>query len=114
MDIIIVSRHPAAIQFCAAHIADRENWNQYSIFSDKVEFYEGEEVYTVPIKSSVTPADVTGVEVYGNLPMNLAAVAGGLSVIEFGSNPPRGQEYTLADMEVAGAFIASYKVIPIR
>lgn len=91
-DIVIVSRHPAAIQFVKEHLSAR------GIDADRV-----------PVLASATDADVRGRDVYGNLPMHLAAVAWTVWVIEF-DVPPRGQEYTIDDMWKAGARLRSYTV----
>lgn len=91
-DIVIVSRHQAAIQFVKEHLSAR------GIDADKV-----------PVIAQATDADVRGRDVYGNLPMHLAAVAWTVWVIEF-DVPPRGQEYTLDDMKQAGARLRSYTV----
>lgn len=89
MNIIIVSRHPAAIEFIRreARLAD-----------------------DTPVLASATPADVTGAVVYGNLPLHLAALAGLVVAVEFDGDPPRGAEYGLAEMDAAGAHLTKYRV----
>ncbi|WP_322507784.1 CRISPR-associated protein Csx16 [Anaerolinea sp.] len=91
---IIVSRHPGAIEFVRKHLPD---------FAD------------APVISQATENDVQGNEVVGNLPSNLAALASRYIAIEFpAGNAPRGQDYTLEDMENAGAQLVEYRVERIR
>lgn len=59
-------------------------------------------------------ADVRGATVAGNLPLHLAALAEEVWAVEFTGTPPRGAEYTLADMESAGARLVPYRVRAIR
>lgn len=91
-DIVIVSRHPAAIQFVREHLSAR------GIDADRVK-----------VIAQASADDVRGMDVYGNLPMHLAAVAWTVWVIEF-DVPPRGLEYTIEDMHKAGARLRSYTV----
>ena len=93
MKKIIVSRHPAAIEFIRRELPQ---------FVD------------APVLASVTKAEVAGAEVAGNLPLDLAAAAHTVHAVCFRGQPPRGQEYTLADMDAAGAHIQSFVVIPVR
>jgi len=86
---IIVSRHPAAVEF---------------IRRERPEFREA------PVVETATPRDVRRAEVAGNLPLHLAALACKVIAVEFPSAPPRGNEYTLSQMEVAGAYLAEYRV----
>jgi len=90
-ELIIVSRHEAAIEF---------------IREEMPEFKDAE------VKASVRPDDVAGKIVAGNLPLGLAARALIVYAIEFDGAPPRGQEYSLADMREAGAFLAGFIVNP--
>ena len=92
-NVIIVSRHPAAVEFIRR---------------------AGELPASVPVLSSVTAEDVRGKVVYGNLPLHLAAEARAVVAVEFTGPPPRGQEYTLADMEAAGARLRLYRVRPLE
>ena len=71
---VIVSRHPAAIEFIRRELPD---------FSD------------APVVESATSFDVKGKEVAGNLPLHLAALAKSIWAVEFVGTPPRGQEYGL-------------------
>jgi hypothetical protein len=86
---IIVSRHPAAIEFIRR---------------------ERPELADAPVLASAGPEDVRGARVFGNLPLHLAALAVEVWAIEFRGDPPRGQEYGLAEMDAAGAYLASYVV----
>lgn len=89
MKRVIVSRHPAAIQF---------------IREEAPEFAEA------PVLASATEADVRGRVVAGNLPLHLAAEAAVVVAVEFEGAPPRGAEYSLDDMRAAGARLARYVV----
>lgn len=64
----------------------------------------------IPIRAEVTADDVRGKHVVGNLPLHLAALSASVTAIEFAGPPPRGQEYTAADMTAAGARLAVYVV----
>ena len=86
---VIVSRHPAAIEFIRREIPE---------FKD------------APVVSSATVNDVCGAEVAGNLPLDLASYAYCVYAIVFNGTPPRGQEYTLEDMDKAGAAIRFFRV----
>lgn len=87
---VIVSRHPAAIDFIREELPE---------FTD------------APVMASVTPDDVRGKVVAGNLPLHLAAVAATVYAVEFSGAPPRGAEYGVAEMRAAGAQIGGpYKV----
>lgn len=90
MKHIIVSRHPAAVEFIHAELPQ---------FSD------------APVVASATAEDVRGADVAGNLPLDLAAEA---RVVRANVYPegraPRGAEYTLEDMYEAGAAIKSFYV----
>lgn len=89
---LIVSRHPATIEFLRAerpHLAD------------------------VPVIESATADDVRGKIVYGNLPLHLASKAHTVCAVEFYNHAPRGLEYTLEDMITAGAHITQYRVSAI-
>jgi hypothetical protein len=89
---IIVSRHPAAIEF---------------ILREMPEFAGAE------IKGSVNSEDVAGKIVAGNLPLELAAKAEVVFAICFSGPPPRGQEYGLKEMEAAGAKIKAFRVMEV-
>ena len=89
MKRVIVSRHPAAVEF---------------IRSAAPEFTDAE------VLSSATEADVLDRVVAGNLPLHLAALAAEVIAVEFDGEPPRGAEYTAADMAAAGARLRRYRV----
>lgn len=86
---IIVSRHPAAIEFIR---------QEANLPTD------------TPVIAQATAADVAGKTVYGNLPLHLAALAEAVYSVEFTGQPPRGQEYDLAAMVAAGATLRGYRV----
>ena len=54
--------------------------------------------------------DVLDKVVVGNLPMQLATFCRFVIAVEFSGQPPRGAEYSLEDMEKAGAQLSCYKV----
>lgn len=90
MNRIIVSRHPAAIEFIR---------NELPEFSD------------APALASVTADDVRGKDVAGNLPLDLAAEARVVRAIVYpAGRAPRGAEYTIEDMYEAGAAIKAFYV----
>lgn len=66
----------------------------------------------IPVVAEVTAADVRGRHVVGNLPLHLAALCASVTAIEFAGPPPRGAEYTAAEMTAAGARLARYVVTP--
>ncbi len=87
---IIISRHPAAIEFIRAN---------------DVRFL------TAPvITGNATPDDVRGKVVAGNIPLSLASMADEVVAVEFDGAPPRGAEYGAAEMAAAGARLESYVV----
>ena len=86
---LIVSRHEAAIKF---------------IREEMPEFRDAE------VMASVRPDDVDGKVVAGNLPLSFAARALIVYAIGFDGEPPRGQEYSLADMRDAGAKLTGFTV----
>ena len=90
-DIIIVSRHPAAVEWLRQQVP---------------------ELVDAPVLAEATAEDVRGKIVYGNLPLHLAAAAYAVVAIEFSGQPPRGREYSVAGMEVAGAHLRTYTVNP--
>ena len=87
---VIISRHPAAIEFIRA--------NDARFLAAHV------------ITGNATPDDVRGKIVAGNIPLSLAALAEEVVAVEFSGAPPRGAEYTAADMEAAGARLEAYVV----
>jgi hypothetical protein len=88
-DGVIVSRHPAAIEFIRNRV-------------------DGAHLY--PVLESATADDVRGQRMYGNLPLHLATMAESITAVEFSKTPPRGLEYTLEDMKAAGAYLRTYAV----
>ena len=98
---VIVTRHPAAVDFIASRLGGH-------VQDNKIVLGGGEEI---PIIASAFADDVRDAEVYGNLPLHLAALTTSVTAIEFDGASPRGQEYTLADMLAAGARLARYNVI---
>lgn len=92
MKRIIVSRHPAAVEFI------RRELPQFAL---------------APVGATATAEDVAGAEVAGNLPLDLAAEAEVVYALLFAGAPPRGQEYSLAEMIEAGAYIRAFRVRPV-
>jgi hypothetical protein len=84
---IIVSRHPASVEF--------------------IKEKTGKDL---PVLSSAIEADVAGKIVYGNLPLHLASLANTVVAVEFTGVAPRGQEYSVEDMRQAGAHLVAYQV----
>ena len=85
---LIVSRHPATVEFLRRELGA------------KVQVISGD----------ATPDDVRGRIVAGNIPLCLAAVAAEILSVEFTRTPPRGREYNAADMVAAGAELRRYTV----
>jgi hypothetical protein len=116
MNAIIVSRHPAAIEFIAECLSDNECGIECRpIPSHAACGYRGVRcgIPIIPVIESATAEDVRGKTVYGNLPLHLAALAESVHAIEFSGTPPRGTEYTLVDMHAAGARLVEYVVRPV-
>jgi len=92
-DRVIVSRHPAAVEFIRRELPE---------FAD------------APVLATATPEDVAGKDVAGNLPLDLAALANVVFAISFPSgNAPRGQEYSIEEMDAAGATIRAFRVLGV-
>ena len=137
MERIIVSRHPAAIEFIARELglwdsptthrhcgpppASGLRWlnpGQGVVTDDALRsglcsgwaICRGEDaaVLPIPVLASAAANDVRGKIVYGNLPLHLATIAAQVVAIEFAGNPPRGAEYTLSDMAAAGARLVGF------
>ena len=98
---VIVSRHPAAIQFIAEQLGGTVNALGVAVAGGKY----------IPVVAFATEDSVRGKLVYGNVPLSLACSAAAVCVIEFQWTPPRGQEYSLADMKAAGACLRWYGVL---
>lgn len=91
---LIVTRHDAAAEFIRKRLPEFTN---------------------APVYKEATEDLVRGNEVAGNLPANLAALTARYIAIEYPvGKAPRGQEYTLEDMENAGAMLVEYKVQRIQ
>jgi hypothetical protein len=84
MPFVIVSRHAATVEWIKKVLPTTAE---------------------VPVLASATAEEVTGRIVIGNVPLHLAASATQVWAVEFTGAAPRGAEYTLADMEAAGAHI---------
>lgn len=89
MKTIIVSRHPAAVEFIRREAPE---------FADAL------------VLAQATADDVRGATVAGNLPLHLAALAAEVWAVEFEGGPPRGAEYGVAEMDAAGARLTRYVV----
>lgn len=87
---VIISRHPAAVEFIRA--------NDARFMAAPV------------ITGNATPDNVRGKVVAGNIPLSLAALADEVVAVEFDGAPPRGAEYGAAEMAAAGARLESYVV----
>lgn len=83
---MIVSRHPATVEYLRSRFGE------------------------IPHVEQATAEDVRGKIVAGNLPLKLASVAAAIVAVEFAGDPPRGREYTIADMEAAGVRLSVYGV----
>lgn len=118
MSKIIVSRHPAAVQFVAEEIGGERDGNSVTIYRDTGE-PDGDNptmncrvvVEEIPVLVEATPEQVAGKTVYGNLPLHLAAMANIVFAIEFKGSAPRGAEYGVAEMRAAGARLMPYVVV---
>lgn len=88
-EYVIVSRHPAAIEFIRAEMPAAAD---------------------APVLASATPADVANRIVVGNVPLHLAAAARGVFAVEFAGDAPRGTEYGIEAMRAAGARLVGYVV----
>ena len=128
---IIVTRHKAAQEFIAAQLGGKLNpagtvitvagmWSgecscephhpEYG-YSCSCGLSSWGFIEEIPIFSgNVSAEDVAGKDVYGVLPLHLAAKAAAMYVVEFVGAPPRGQEYGLPAMQAAGAVLRRYKV----
>lgn len=91
---IIVSRHPAAVEFIRQEL--------------------GQDWADAQVMATATPDDVRDAEVAGNLPLMLASLARVVIAVEFEGDPPRGQEYGIEEMRAAGARISRYTVQQVQ
>ncbi len=122
MDKLIVSRHKAAIQFVARYLDGRVEPDGGSVLvvekwlDDSTGDYHFPETGVempreyVPVIANATADDVRGKIVYGNVPLHLACLAELVVAIEFSGDAPRGMEYTLEQMDAAGAKLVRYQV----
>lgn len=95
--VIVVSRHPAAVEFVRAELPARTN--------EELEFV---------VRDHVGPDDVRGQWVAGVLPLHLAALTERFWAVEFpADSAPRGTELTLDQMRAAGARLVEYTVRPV-
>lgn len=125
---LIVTRHKGAVDWIAAMLPlafarAEDYWGfghdpEAGLFEHQFDPGNGDDPYTdyrmsrhVPVEKEVTADDVRGKIVIGVLPMGLAALCRQYHAIEFGGPPPRGAEYTAADMKVAGARLVRYVVL---
>lgn len=126
--MIIVSRHIGAVEFVAESL--RLPHERFVINDGWVNFFHemeegrlmmlaaenGDEYHgIIPTRKirwlqEASEEDCNGEIVYGNVPMNLAAVATQVVAIEF-DRPPRGKELSFSDMWEAGARFVSYVVV---
>lgn len=86
---VIVSRHPAEVEFIRQELPQ---------FKD------------APVMEQAIPSDIRGCSVAGTLPIQLAAEAAEVWAVEVNGAPPRGNIYTVADLKDARAKIAKYTV----
>jgi hypothetical protein len=89
MQKIIVSRHPAVVEFVRAERPD---------FCD------------AKVLASASPDDVRSAHVIGDLSTSLAALCGRYEAIEFIGSVPCKVEYTVDDMRACGAHLVEYRV----
>lgn len=92
MEILIVSKHPSVTQF----IKDQ------AILGDDIR-----------VISDPKPEDVSGNIVYGNLPLELAALCHLVIMVEYDADPPQDPDFTVDDMLDAGARLSACKVMTI-
>jgi putative CRISPR-associated protein (TIGR02620 family) len=73
------------------------------------------ELADAPILDTATPADVEGKDVYGVLPLHLAALAASVTVVEFTAAVVRGgMDLTAKQMAEAGAALRTFRVMEVR
>lgn len=121
MKKIIVSRHPAAVEFVAERLGgfvdggrvvirhEPLNVNVFDVDVNGNPFPSAPDE-VIPVVALATAEDVRGAVVYGNIPLHLAASAAHVWAIEFDGAPPRGTEYGVEEMKSAGARLRRYKV----
>ena len=93
--VIIVSRHPAAVEFIrqAAGLGTE-----------------------IPVVDTISAEDLRAANliIYGNVPLHIAVLAKAVVAIEFDGVPPRGAEYTLAEMQAVGAHLRAYRALAVH
>jgi hypothetical protein len=90
--VAIISRHPATVEWLKGEAT------RLGMAEPKV------------VSGNATAEDVVGKVVLGNIPMHLAKLTARTGAVEFTGAPPRGAEYSAADMVAAGARISWYRV----
>ena len=91
-DGIIVSRHPATVDFIRHDCPGATSF---------------------PIVAEATKEDVEGQHVFGNIPLHLCVLADKVTAIEYDSEPPRDTEYTFEEMKKS-AWLRTYYVYNVR
>ena len=112
-NVVVVSRHPAAIKFIAEYLGNAEadiDKNRILLFSSTENLEVGEHSDEIRVIKEASKEDIKDKIVYGNLPLDLAAHAKSVYSVLFEKNPPRGKELTLDNMVEAGATIRKFKV----
>lgn len=121
---LIVTRHPGTLHWLGKYLFPSEHlahvcpaaleWSYFGPEPGSAEWDDargGPAVYrSIPVMAEVTPDDVRGKHVVGNLPLHLAALAASVTAVEFAGPPPRGREYGAEEMEAAGARLVKYHV----
>ena len=122
MQRVIVSRHQAAIEFVALELSGSDTRDgAYMAIVEDIAPVEVGQPYTpsivairradppdlIPVIASATPADVAGKEVYGNLPLHLAALTAEVWAIEFAGAAGRGEIGLNTDVLAALQFPSS-------
>lgn len=118
-EVVVVSRHRAAIEFTARTLADAMGplWEWEIVTgedgSSVIRLSDYSREYIVTPFAEVSAEEVRGRVVVGNPPLHLAAVCEMVFAIEFAGKPPRGREYTLDEMDDAIALLRGYRVTPV-
>ena len=113
--MVVISRHQAAIEFIAAELV-KSMYATYALFNETSvtivteDCEERNEVVIPLVRGNARKEDVLNRTVYGNIPLPLSTHAECVFCVEFEGTPPRGQEYSLEDMRMAGAKLEEYRV----
>jgi hypothetical protein len=123
---VVVSRHPAAIAFFSRALGAQacvEPCAETGCICQKEAVLPGAPVVMhlkrslpdgtleyIPVVSEARVSDVLGRHIFGNIPLHLAAWAARVTAVTFAGVPPRGAEYTLAQMDAAGALLETFEV----